>query len=319
MKTSVSLAMYGINVKSEDSKKFYTLNKIPKKNYNNSYFDLLDALKKSFGDLNDSDEFYKSKNIEEDNGNRIFLSEFYELDEFENRGIYGIVNFGNFGNEKEVHDITKKKNTENSRIITRNEGVFEPYYFLLMIPKNVNEGILILEQKRGVGIKGIFTSVFLDSLVNYTDYAHCNISLSRVFPEELKEHFYVKGNLKSIKLIKNKIPDDICDNLNTAVKNIETIIKIDDKKITPKEYFDKNRGNILSFESFDYDIIKAQSEYNGKRKTFILTNPDSLIPYLDITNEIEFSDNGNPKLKSIHKVAIEHLKINFKEIFDRYN
>lgn len=207
-----------------------------------------------------------------------------------------------------MKDVTKAITTENNKIIGENEGVFNPYYFLIVIPKNLDQGYLILEQKRGLGIKSIFKNVFLDSLTKYTEYSNYKIELSRVFPEELKKNFYEKGKIESIKLIKKEIPEDEFEDLNSSIQTVETIIKLDDKKTTPENYLKNNEENLLSFKGLEYDIIKVKSIYKNKPKTFTLTDPTTIIPYLDITEEIDKWDKGNPNLESIHKIALNHLK-----------
>ena len=122
----------------------------------------------------------------------------------------------------------------------------------------------------------------------------------------------------SFKLIKNQIPEDITEDLKTDIKTIETEIKLEGNKTTPEEFLNIREDNLLSFQSFEYDLIKVTSKYKGKPKTFILTDPTTIIPYINITDEIKEWEEGNPKLDSIHKVALEHLFNNYGEIFDRY-
>jgi len=320
MRYSISLAMYGINIKFDDSKneEYFKLDNLPDYNLNSNSFDFLEIMKDILSVYYDDEKCLRNKRVE-DNGKSIYLSEFHELQDFDNRGFYGIVEFGNHGNKRKVHDINKIINKSNENFINEDEGVFNPYYFLIVIPKNITRGFLILEQKRGIGIKTMFKSIFLDDgLKKFPKYAHYKIDLPRIFPKELKENFYKKGELLSFKLIKNQIPDDITEDLKTEIKTIETEIKLNGDKTTPEEFLNLREDNLLSFQSVEYDLIKVTSKYNGKPKTFILTDPTTIIPYINITDEIHEWEDGNPKLDSIHKVALEHLFNNYGKIFDKY-
>lgn len=318
MRYSISLAMYGINIQFNDSKddEYFKLDELPKYNFSHDSFDFLDIMRDILSEYYENDKCLMNKRIE-DNGKSIYLSEFHELQDFDNRGFYGIVEFGNHGNKRKVHDVNEIINKSDENFINEDEGVFNPYYFLIVIPKNINQGFLILEQKRGIGIKTMFKSIFLDEgLKKFSDYIYYKIDLPRIFPKELKENFYKNGELVSFKLIKNQIPEDIVDDLKTEVKTIETEFKLDGSNITPEEFLNMRKNNLLSFH-FDYDSIKVTAKYKNKPKTFLLTNPDTIVPYINITDELEWED-GNPKLDSIHNVALEHLSNNYKEIFERY-
>ncbi len=320
MRYSISLAMYGINVRFDDSinDEYFRLDKIPDYNLNSNSFDFLDIIKDILSDYYEDEKCLMNKRVE-DSGKSIYLSEFHQLQDFDKRGFYGIVEFGNHGNKRKVHDVNKSINKSDENFINEDEGVFNPYYFLIVIPKNITRGFLILEQKRGIGIKTMFKSIFLDDGLNkFPKYAHYKIDLPRIFPKELKENFYKRGELLSFKLIKNQIPEDITEDLKTDIKTIETEIKLEGNKTTPEEFLNIREDNLLSFQSFEYDLIKVTSKYKGKPKTFILTDPTTIIPYINITDEIKEWEEGNPKLDSIHKVALEHLFNNYGEIFDRY-
>ena len=78
-----------------------------------------------------------------------------------------------------------------------------------------------------------------------------------------------------------------------------------------------NQKNLLNAHSVLSKTLISDSKYKGKIKSFTITNPDTLIPYLDVTDELKDSDliKGNPKLGSIDNIAREHVKINFEKIW----
>lgn len=317
---SISLAMYGINVRVKKSKKYCKLDKLPVKNNNYEFNDLFDILKLFFSQIYEEEYCLKSKyDKKNDSGNRIYLSEYDFIKEYGGRGIYGIVQFGSFGNERRLQDVTEIIDKSDESYINQNEAVFNPYYFLIVVPEDFDQGYLILEQKSGRGIKGIFYSVFLDNFNLYSDFSHYKIDLSAMVPSELSENFFDEGKVKSIKLIKKEVSEDVCDDVGTDISNIEVYLRTGKfGKLSPKQLLEKYNEGLISFKTWDYDKITVTSEFKGNEKIFDLNNPDSILPYLNITSEIDNWEKGNPELKSIHKVALNHLNNNFSDIYKKY-
>jgi len=184
-----------------------------------------------------------------------------------------------------------------------------------VIPKNEKVGCLVLERKKGIGIRDIFRTGVLDQLKKYPEYHHYKIVLRRAYPRELMEHYFEKGKLLSLKYNIYKPSEDFVDDLNIEAGKIETMIKVEGDMTTPKQFLENNENHLLTFKGLDYEELRVVSSYKGNPKSFILTDPESLIPYLDITDEIQF-ENGNPKLDSIDQVAREHVKQNFTVVWE---
>lgn len=324
MKQSIGLAIYEINLRklgengniTGDSLKF---DEFPHEN-DRDKLDLLEILKGIFLNIKENGESKKDEKLPQDNGKRIYLDTCPSITRIHpafgsDRSIYGRVRYGTGGKESEIR---KTKTNELVGHVYEDETPYDPYYFLIILPKNSTKGCLVLEQKNGDGIKGIFISAFLDTLKDYTDYAHCKITINRAYPEEIKEKYYENGELKTLRFIISEPPEDIVDNINVKIKEVEVVIKIGGgPPVSPKTYIKSKKNALISFETFDYDEIKAISKSGKKTRTFKIRNPDSLIPYLDITNELEghFYQN-HPRLKYIDKIARDHVANNFNKIWE---
>ena len=257
--------MYEFKIKKDDNKrKYFEFDKIPQPNSQNEHYDLFNILKQIIKDLVDSGELLKDKSEKSDSGKRIYLEKF----EIKNRTIYGQVEHGHFGNEQ----IIKHVPTNSKKgVIGEDDGVFEPYYFLLVVPKKHQIGCLILERKGNIGIRNIFQDAILRGLVNYTEYAQYKITLHRAVPKELKEWFYEKGELLNLKYYLAKVPEDYVDETKFVSGKVETTIKVDDKQpTTPKKFLERNKDNLLSFGGIEYEVMRVDSKYKGKIKSFTI-------------------------------------------------
>lgn len=331
MVQSINIAIYELSIKEIDEKGRASGNplkfdKIPSSD-GKTKLDLKNILQNVFDDIKERDECLKNEALKEDNGKRIYLAYSpilsmtdeekekceYIFEENDDRVICGIVRYGEGGNAKEIRNL---ETNITSGDVNEDEGVFEPFYFFIKIPKNVSTGCLILEQKNGRGIKGIFRNAFLDKLQAYTDFDHCKIDIARAFPEEIKEKYYEKGDMKSLRCIITEPPEDIIDQPEIEVSSMEILLKINStKSISPKKFVEKAKKKLVSLKGYDYDEIKVISSYNGKPKIFNIENPETLIPYLDITDDIRKWKKGNPDLEHIDKIARLHANSNFDKIW----
>jgi hypothetical protein len=303
--------MYEFRIKNDDKKrKYFKFDEIPHPRRENEHFDLLNILKTVFNDLNDLEGCLKDESEEGDNGKRIYLKSWG----IKNRTIYGLVAYGFYGNERDIKNVSDT--SKEDRVILEEEGVFDPHYFLLTIPKDQDIGCLVLERKGGTGIRSIFEHSILGRLVDYPDFAYYKIVLRRAYPKELRERFYEKGQLLSLKYYLHELPEDLIDEIKVNTGEVETIVKVKDELISPENFFEDNKDNLLTFQGIEYDEVKVDSKYKDKKKSFIITNPDTLIPYLDVTDEIKTLIKGNPKLECIDNIARKHVKINFERIWD---
>ncbi len=80
------------------------------------------------------------------------------------------------------------------------------------------------------------------------------------------------------------------------------------KSYNKKHLTEEDVNRLVELPDFDYNVIKAELEINGKRKIIDLTNPYRLRSYYDVTNDVEIAPNGHPTFRSIDIAAAELLE-----------
>lgn len=238
------------------------------------------------------------------------------------RTMRGIIETGEYGYESDLYDITtdavshRRQNTEAEML---------PFYFLISLPTNVNEGIIILQRFRQFGIRKILLGDFL----RYFTKAHPNyrVEFNPLTYENLLNEYLDGGQLKAVRLVKFNMPDDIAtafdlqDHFEEEAyvelvvrsrrnKSLAVLDKIKGAlRGARRRYLEEGEWNrLLEIPDFDFNVIKAELEINGKRKVIDLTNPYRLRSYYDITEDVEVADNGHPVFRSIDGLANELLE-----------
>lgn len=238
------------------------------------------------------------------------------------RTMRGIIETGEYGYESELYDITtdavshRRQNTEAEML---------PFYFLVSLPTDVNEGIVILQRFRQFGIRNMLLGDFLP----YFTKAHPNyrVEFNPLTYENLLNEYLDGGQLKAIRLVKFDMPDDIAtafelqDHLEEEAyvelvvrsrknRSLAVLEKIKEAfRGGGRRYLEEDEWNrLIEIPDFEYNVIKAELEINGKRKVIDLTNPYRLRSYYDITDDVEIGDNGHPVFRSINGLANELLE-----------
>lgn len=239
------------------------------------------------------------------------------------RTLRGIIETGEYGYESELYDITtdvvshRRRNTEAEML---------PFFFLISLPTDVNEGIIILQRFRQFGIRKLLLGEFL----RFFTAAHPSyrVEFNPLTYENLLNEYLDGGQLKAVRLIKFEMPGDIAtafelqDHLEEDAY-VELVVKSRRNK-SLQGVLDKIKGalrggrrrhledaewnRLLEIPDFDFNTIKAELEINGKRKVIDLTNPYRLRSYYDITDDVEMAENGHPVYKSINGLAEELLE-----------
>jgi hypothetical protein len=236
------------------------------------------------------------------------------------RILRGIIETGEYGYESELYDVNtdavahRRSNTEAEML---------PFYFLISLPTNVNEGIIILQRFRQYGIR----KVLLGDFGRHFNLQHPNyrVEFNPLTYENLLNEYLDGGQLKALRLIKFDMPTDIATafEMQDHVEEeayVELVVKSRKNRELPvlrkiKEAMRRQRhleidewNKLIEIPEFDYNVIKAELEINGKRKVIDLTNPYRLRSYYDITDDVQEAENGHPVFASIDGLAVELLQ-----------
>ncbi len=229
----------------------------------------------------------------------------------ETRIIDGIIKCGAYGIESELIDTETNRIVHNRKL---NHAETLPFYFFISIPKNKNEGILILER---IGIYGIRTR-FSDDFKKHFSllYPKLLASINHLVPDQIVQQILRKGITKKIRFIKYEIPTDRFEGFDGGHKEIpgNFEISISAKNIPILErinsLFDGSRTvkNLFEIKDFgiEYDTIKIEVKMpGGSRKIVNLGNWQKVRNYIDITEKVSKEKNGQPSLESLRFLTLE--------------
>ena len=234
------------------------------------------------------------------------------------RVISGIVETGQYGYEAELHDV----NTFTvSHVRTPNEAEMVPFYFLVSIPHNRDEGVLLLQRRAQFGIRTVFLKDFSEYFRNL--YPEIIVEFNPLVTQELIDRYLNGGILKQLRLVRFAVGTDIASNVvgghdeqsdqielrisakrNEALPYISRILDSIREGRPPDQLIELSE---ISDVDFDYDTVKVELEMNGTRRTVDLSDLSKLRAYYDITSDVEVGTNGHPVFESIHAIASDLL------------
>lgn len=314
MPINISLSSYTLRVKEHSNDTFVKMNEINKKD---DMKDILESFLR-FYKVNVSDESDKQKIFQifrfgkEDN---------ITINSTKYRIFNGIVKTGNYGFESEIYNkktksISYKRQKEDAELI--------PFYFLIALPIDKDEGIVLLQGFKQYGIKTIFEET-LDKYISGETPGY-KIELNNLVDENFIKILLDEGITSKIRYIKYEQPvniEDACeidgdheefpDKLHAELSVysggsmcLSQIMKVVKNHLP---YHKSNDGDSLSklieITDFEYDAVKIEIKIHDKKRTIDLSNLDKLRPILDITDEVERENSEHPEFDSINQIAID--------------
>gem|GEM_PF-4438428 len=256
----------------------------------------------------------------------------------DNTQICGIIQYGEGGTREDIVDIeTKNKEFEKT---TKQAGLMN-FYFMVYIPENSDIGYLILQRIQNKGIKGIFLEIcneITDNGINrYT------ILLDNIFSKEYFKRLQKNWLPKEIRVtaeVQHNPSSDLADYKSENQSNkihfttkIEYLLKIRyDQNITifnkiiDKIFHQENVPAELFHEANLPDnpdqisivVMETTKNVHGRnrRRTIKIIDSDEeelsledmLLPYHDITDNVEYDIDGYPTFDSINNEAKKYLK-----------
>jgi len=225
------------------------------------------------------------------------------------RNVSGIVETGDYGYESTLYDVQSHSIAHHRTV---NEAEMLPFYFIIKLPQQEDEGILLLQRFGQFGIKSTFCDNFIDYFELY--YPQIALVIYPLVPLDLITEYLTKGRVTKIRFIKFSIPSDMADFIEHGHDEedgqVEFVIKARRNGRIPivDRLLDlvQRRGEVRSFyeiRDFEYDNVKVEIYINGRRRTIDLSHLERLKTYYDITEDIEIGTTGHPVFESIHEVA----------------
>lgn len=191
------------------------------------------------------------------------------------RSISGVIEHGVYGvsnnlRDVETNSITYKKMKSDVDVL--------PFYFLLYLPKDTNEGILLLQRTGTFCIRknlGNFLQTHFSK-----KYSKFFIEINPLVQLELLKKYLHRGTIKKLRCVKFTAPVDNFDGLDQGYEEVPFSMEIVLSAIKipfmdgTKKIFDPNCDvkklvEIREFD-FDYDTVKVEVEVDGSIRTFDL-------------------------------------------------
>ena len=300
MPNSIGLATYAIRIKDRYEQEYLPVNEFGGR-------DLLDLFIEYLTDR----EAEASQDEEDERLLRVVSYE--ETD----RTIAGIVETGEYGYEADLVDSTTGKTRDRRR---RTDAEMLPFYFLLSVPEDHEEAVLILQRFRQFGVRGAMWSDFFYFIEPHrTDFT---FQLNPIVPPGLLERVRRSEDVRSIRFIHHGLPPDIAEKLDPAIEIpedqgiLEVIIRPERGARFPKLGKVKDWWNAdghlpgaVELMGYEFEDVRVQLDVEGKKRTVNFSRPESIRPEYDITQVVGLDQtSGHPQFDSIDSIARDILE-----------
>jgi hypothetical protein len=249
-----------------------------------------------------------------------------KVDHNGSRSISGVVESGSYGiNSKvrnvETDNITYEKNKNDAEVL--------PFYFLFYIPRDTNEGILLLQRTGKHGI----VSILKYSLDKYFSdkYRTFKLEINTLVQEEIIIKMLCNGTIKKLRCVKYQAPVDIFDCLDEGHKensyNMELVLSahkipikeklrsvLDSWRMSGDKFNVKSLVELRDF-NFDYDTVKVDVEIGDSTKTFDLGSLFTTRADYDISDQVILETDEHPTFASMQNISKTYLNDLIKRIY----
>jgi len=228
----------------------------------------------------------------------------------QNRVFSGIVETGEYGYEAELLDVNSSRTTHRSSV---SEAEMLPFYFLIFLTQNTDEGILILQRFKQYGIRTIFGRDINEYISS--QFHSLELQINPLVPSRLINEYLNNGRILKLRFIRFSFPPDIADAYDTQYH-------VEEEGYTEYVISAKRRGSIpilgrilevlngqrqlnelIEIQSFEYDKVKVEVDLNGNKRTIDLSDMSKLRAYIDVSQSVRLGNDGHPLFESIDEIA----------------
>lgn len=294
----IGLTVYGFNIKDNHDNYLLLNDKVNGNFFIEKFCSYVDKIKKAYTDDGENETVFSYNEVEKKTITNEHGQDVYNI-------LYCKVKTGEYGIQSELVD-SKTGIVTHTR--TDKEADVMPFGFCIAVPCcECNRGVIILQSIGRSGIKVVIEKK-LRQFLNTID-SKFKINIGAIVPRTYINHFFNSAELKTIRLIRYNIPDDIAEriglNLGTQATE-ERIIKypegfVMNKRAALDEWLEGKRmyDSVVQLPDFDADDIKLEFKTGrSTTKTISLKNVDNLIITEDITDEVTLID-GHPGFESL--------------------
>lgn len=220
----------------------------------------------------------------------------------------GIIESGDYGTQEEIIDIE----TGNPKYTkTTTDAALVPFYFMIYIEPNSQEGYLILERIGNIGILSVLEKAIREFIgPQMSERLTLNI-VPYLIPEVLEMNLSAAEGAKKV----------ILKGVNTnQFKNIQADTVFSDCKtevsfVAPKNMFipkiksvidsltGKKENELYKVNNVECQDVAFELDINGSRRTISVAKMTSIGMNIDITKKITTNTTGYPTYKSLFQEA----------------
>lgn len=298
----IGLTTYGIDIREGDHK--LELHNISGRAFMDIIEDEANNNLNVYSDDTDSEQIFTFDNISRKIVKNESGQNIYEI-------LFLKVKTGEYGIESEIIDketgeVSYKKKVAEADIL--------PFGCCIMIPSGeYASGVIILQSTGRNGIKKVMFRRLNEYIKKVDNNFRCY--MGAIVPKVYMERYLNNGILRSIRLIRYSIPNDVADSygIDRGIKDVveERVIRkprgflkrnIDAIKSCMNG--DKRYDEIIQIDDFEVDDLKLDFRMGSRTKTISMKNLDNIVASDDVTDDVVL-ENGSPTFDSLCKVMQE--------------
>ncbi|MDC7994820.1 hypothetical protein [Altibacter sp. HG106] len=242
------------------------------------------------------------------------------------RYIYGKLSIGD-DNKKEQPVVMADK--DKAELYTKQKGhaVERPFFFMIILPENLNSGFIILEREGRHAIKTDFSRILKDFI--FKNFANLNVRFKNFIEQDIIKEWMRTGEVKEIVFTRKQIDNDKAENyLGTHQVDGKYDLRL---SLIPKErtmipqftrqklirrienysgFFESDEVSELGLD--EKTDIKVILDYNNNTRTIDLSDTGKVRPYYHVTVAIDafgFSELDSIKNEAINLINSFNLGI----------
>lgn len=218
--------------------------------------------------------------------------------------ICGAYQTGQHGFESDIYSTSKKKVTHKR---LTDEADMMPFNFAFYmhnsrIRAQRARGLLMLARFNTLGVRHITISHLQQYFKNR--FPGFTLEINRVVPKVVLESILQNGALKTIRLIRKTLPQDVADALSDGdrdrVQDVELVIRSKRRsRFSDVDWIYQildgraNMSDVVTIPSFPHDGIKLEVQMDGSTRTVDLGNTSKLSSNIELES-VAVGLNGHP-------------------------
>jgi len=226
--------------------------------------------------------------------------------------IWGLVECGDYGRASTLVNVESGKQTHRK---TKDEADMPPYYFRIEVPDDSTVAVLVAQRIGISGLKGILGAAIRRGIssLGYT------VKFGTLTPSDLLQAYLTQGQVEEIRVLTHSQPNDPRDAIKHTKINGQKIAAGTKLELSLKRKNGltgaisaavgvmthvKNVRELVEVYGLDNpEEVSVVVEKGGSRRTFKTINPGEIGIKYDITDDVAYDSNNNPKFGSINKIA----------------